>query len=117
MTHGSETRARTKHVTVRVTAEELAAVEEAAERAGLARGSYVRQVLLGAPAPRQVRRPPIERRELARLLGLFGNISSNINQIARGANTGDDVDPIDFTRAIDYLRDGSQAILKALGRT
>jgi len=30
--------------------------------------------MLGAPAPRQVRRPPVERRELARLLGRSGSI-------------------------------------------
>lgn len=116
MSHGSEKRARTKHLTIRFTPEERAAVDQAAERAGLTAGSYARQVLLGAPRPRQVRRPPIERRELARLLGLFGNIGSNLNQIARAANNGDDLDAVDFSRAIDYLRDGRDELLKALGR-
>ena len=32
-------------------------------------GSYARRALLNAPVPRQGRRPPIERRELGRLLG------------------------------------------------
>ena len=65
MTHGSEKRARTMHLTIRLSPDERAVIDSAAERSGLTAGSHARQVLLGAGAPRQVRRPPIERRELA----------------------------------------------------
>lgn len=116
MSHGSEKRARTAHLTIRLTPEERAAIDRAAERAGLASGSHARQVLMGAPAPRQVRRPPVERRELARLLGLFGNIGSNLNQIARAANTGDGVDVVDLNRELAYLHEARDALMKALGR-
>lgn len=116
MSHGSEKRARTAHLTIRLTLEERAAIDQAADRAGLTPGSHARQVLLGAPAPRQVRRPPVEKRELARLLGLFGNIGSNLNQIARAGNSGDGIDAVDLAKELAYLHDARDAILKALGR-
>ena len=116
MSHGSEKRARTAHITIRLTPEERAKVDAAAERAGLTTGSYARGVILGAPAPRQVRRPPIERRELARLLGQVGHIGSNLNQIARAANSGDEIDRMDLAHEIDALGPVREAILEALGR-
>lgn len=116
MSHGSEKRVRSAHLTIRLSPEERAAIDEAADRAGLTPGSYARQVVLGAPQPRQVRRPPIERRELARLLGELGHVGSNLNQIAKAANSGDGVDvrAIEWTLgALHVVRD---AVLKALGR-
>lgn len=116
MTHGSEKRARTKHLTIRFTPEERAAVDEAAERAGLTPGSYARQALMGAPVPRQVRRPPIERRELARLLGALGHVGGNLNQLAHTANTGMPIDGAEITAALASLSAVRDAILRALGR-
>lgn len=116
MSQGSEKRVRNRHLTVRLSPSEREAIDEAAERAGLTSGSYARQVLLGAPAPRQVRRPPIERRELARLLGQIGHIGSNLNQIAKSANSGDGVDAVDLAREITGLGLVRSAILEALGR-
>lgn len=116
MSHGTETRVRTRHLTIRLSIIERAVIDEAAERAGLTAGSYARQVLLGAPTPRQVRRPPVEKRELVRLLGELGHIGSNLNQIARAGNSGEQIDVIDLTnteRAILVMRD---AVLTALGR-
>ena len=92
MSHGSETRVRSKHLTIRLSPDERGSIDQTADRSGLTPGSYARQVLLGAPAPRQVRRPPVERRELARLLGEIGRVGSNLNQIAKAANSGDGVD-------------------------
>jgi hypothetical protein len=116
MSHGSEKRARTKHLTIRLSPEERAAIDLAADRAGLTPGSYARQVLLRAPAPRQVRRPPVERRELARLLGELGHIGGNLNQIARGVNFGDGIDMWELTHVLSDLGPVRDAILKALGR-
>ncbi|HUA76338.1 MAG TPA: plasmid mobilization relaxosome protein MobC [Acetobacteraceae bacterium] len=116
MSHGSERRARTDHLTVRLTPEERAAIDEMADRAGLAAGSYVRQAVFGAPRPRQVRRPPVERRELARLLGQLGHIGGNLNQIAKAANSGDGIDRIDLSEAVAGLAVVRDAILQALGR-
>jgi hypothetical protein len=116
MTHGSETRVRTQHLTIRLSPEERSAIDLAADRAGLTQGSYARQVLLGAPAPRQVRRPPVERRELARLLGEIGHVGGNLNQSARGMNFGHGIDAFDLKQALGGLGLVRNAILKALGR-
>ena len=116
MSHGSETRVRTEHLTIRLSPEERSAIDLAADRAGLTQGSYARQVLLGAPAPRQVRRPPVERRELARLLGEIGHVGGNLNQIARGMNFGHGIDAFDLKQTLGGLGLVRNAILKALGR-
>jgi len=116
MTHGSEKRARTKHLTIRFTPDERAKVDGDAERAGLTSGSYARQQLLGAPAPRQVRRPPIEKRELARLLGQLGYIGNNLNQIARVLNSGEEADQRELIEALGDLQRMRDATLTALGR-
>ncbi|MGO8868135.1 MAG: plasmid mobilization protein [Alphaproteobacteria bacterium] len=116
MSHGSEKRARTKHLTIRLTPEERAAIDQAADRAGLTPGSYARQAVLGAPAPRQVRKPPVERQELARLLGELGRVGNNLNQLARAANTGNGVDGVAHAEALGGLKTACHAILVALGR-
>jgi hypothetical protein len=116
MSHGSEKRVRSQHLTIRLSPDERARIDDDAARAGLMPGSYARQVLLGAPAPRQVRRPPIERRELARLLGELGHIGGNLNQIARGVNFGDGLDMYELTHLLADLGPVREAILRALGR-
>lgn len=117
MTHGSEKRVRSKHLTLRLSPEERAAIDEAAERAGLTAGSYARDLLLNAPAPRQVRRPPVERRELARLLGELGRVGNNLNQIARNSNAGAFVDGVAMNEVMAGLLILRDAILSALGRS
>jgi hypothetical protein len=116
MTHGSEKRARTAHITIRLTPEERAAIDSAAERAGLTPGSYARSTVLGAPTPRQVRRPPVERKELARLLGAIGHIGGNLNQLAHARNAGMAVARREIITAIEGLATVRDAILSALGR-
>ena len=85
---GSEIRQRGAPVSIRFTADERNALDAAAERAGLSVGAYVRTVVLGAPGPRAARRPPVERRELARLLGEVGRLGGTANQLAHAANRG-----------------------------
>jgi hypothetical protein len=104
------------HFAIRVTPLERAVIDEHAERAGLTAPSYARQVLLGASPPRQVRRPPIERRELARLLGEIGHVGNNLNQIAYAANIGEDTDREALMAALESLAVVRAAILSALGR-
>jgi uncharacterized protein (DUF1778 family) len=116
MSHGSEKRVRTAHLTIRLAPEERAAIDDAAARAGLTSGSYARQVVLGAPPPRQVRRPPVEKKELASLLGQLGRVGSNLNQIARAANSEEQIDVIDLAADLKGLALVRDAILKALGR-
>jgi hypothetical protein len=89
----------------------------AAAQAGLSVGAYLRTMALGSPGPRAVRRPSVERADLARLLGELGKIGSNVNQLARAANTSGDMPAVDelaaITADVRVLRD---ALMKALGR-
>jgi len=116
MSHGTERRARSAHITVRLSKDERAALDAAAEKSGLTVGSYARQAMLGAPQPRQVRRPPVERRELARLLGEIGKVGGNLNQLAKAANTGTLVYTGEMDAAIAGILEVRTAILQALGR-
>jgi hypothetical protein len=116
MTSGSEKRVRTRIMPVRLSDDERAAVEEKAEKAGLALSSYARQALLGAATPRQVRRPPVERKELARLLGEVGKIGSNLNQLTKAVNTGVLVYDGELEAALAGVLEARAAILRALGR-
>lgn len=116
MSHGTEKRARSTHLTVRLSEDERAAIDAAAERAGLTPGSYARQAMLGAPAPRQVRRPPVEKRELVRLLGGLGNVRGNLNQLAKAVHTGILIYSGDIDAALGGLAEVRAAILTALGR-
>jgi Bacterial mobilisation protein (MobC) len=74
-------------IAVRCTIEQHAAIRERATNASLSIGAFLRARALGDPGPRSVRRPRVGQAELARLLGHVGKIGSNVNQIARMANT------------------------------
>lgn len=109
--------AKTSFVAVRCTAKERSTIDEAARKAGLSIGAYLRTLALGSPGPRAVRRPPIERKELARLLGHLGKIGSNLNQLTRAYNGGGRAPALAELTAlrqeIGQIRD---ALMKALGR-
>lgn len=109
--------ARTHFIAVRCTAEERTAISERAGQAGLSVGAYLRAVALGSPGPRAVRKPPVERKELARLLGWLGKLGSNVNQLAHGFNRDRTLPGARELAAI--RRDVAQmraALMKALGR-
>lgn len=116
MTHGSEKRVRNRHLTVRLSDDERAAIDQAAGAAGLMPGSYARQVMLGGPAPRPVRKSPVERQELVRLLGQLGHIGGNLNQIAKSLNTGVTVYEAEVAAALQAVIDMRDAVMRALGR-
>jgi hypothetical protein len=78
--------AKDSFISVRCTAKDHAVIDESATSAGLSIGAYLRALALGGAGPRAVRRPPVERKELARLLGHLGKIGSNINQLAHAYN-------------------------------
>ena len=117
MSRGTEKRVRDYILPIRLSQDERAVVETAAERAGLSVGSHARQTLLGAPAPRQVRRPPVERKELAKLLAELGKIGSNLNQLAKAVNSGSLVYTGEIDAVLAGLEETRQAILAALGRS
>ena len=115
-TSGSETRARGGIVGFRVTDEERAELEKAADRAGLTLGSYVRERVLSAPKTRAVRRPPIEKVLLAQLLGQLGRVGGNIHQIVKQINFGNGVMHDELRSALASFEEAAAAIMEAMGR-
>ena len=113
---GSENRARGNIVAFRVSEEERAELEQAAELAGLTLGSYVRQRVLAAPKTRAVRRPPIEQKLLAQLLGQLGRVGGNIHQIVKHMNFGSGVMHDELRPALASFEAAAAAILQAMGR-
>lgn len=113
---GSETRARSGVIGLRVSAEERAELEEAAERAGLTLGSYIRERVLSAPKTRAVRRPPIEQKLLAQLLGQLGKAGGNIHQIVKHMNFGAGVMHDELRSALASFEEAAAAIMEAMGR-
>ena len=113
---GSETRKKSVPVTTRYDADELAALDDAASRAGLTRASYQRVQTLGTPPKtRSTRRPPIERETLARLLGQLGKVGSNLNQLAHAANVGQ-THRAEIVAVVADVRALLPPLLDALGR-
>lgn len=104
-------------VRLRCTEKQHADLAERADRAGLSVAAYMLAMSLGEEAPRGARRPPIERRLIAKLLGETGKIGSNINQIARALNMGrTDPDALQLApiqAELSLIRD---ALMAALGR-
>lgn len=104
-------------VRLRCTERQHAELAERADRAGLSVAAYIMAMSLGEATPRGARRPPIERRLLAKLLGETGKIGSNINQIARALNMGQtDPDALQLApiqAELSLIRD---ALMAALGR-
>jgi hypothetical protein len=117
---GSNKRERcAKPILVRLSPDERLEAEEAANRAGLSLAGYTRGKMLGRPSPRAVRRPPVEKQELARLLGELGKIGSNLNQLAKAANmtTFSPFDRDELQAQLQGLGTTRAALMKALGRT
>jgi hypothetical protein len=123
---------KTRIVTIRFTPEQYEQLSEKANRAANDIGPMIRTIVLGSPGPRAVRRPPVEKVELARLLGAIGTmtashnkVGSNVNQIARALNEGRDApsrDDLAAMRAdIASMRADSMAmraaVMAALGRS
>jgi hypothetical protein len=108
---------KTSFIAVRCTAKDRAAIENSAAKAGLSVGAYLRTLALGSPGPRAARRPPVERTELARLLGHVGKLGSNVNQIAKAVHTTRNLPSWSELAAIQQeIARIREAILGALGR-
>jgi mobilization protein NikA len=114
---GSETRQRQNHEKFRVTDAERAEIRARADRAGVTVASYIRATVLGTPPPRQSRRPPVNVVELARVLAALGKLGSNVNQMARVANSGGWPGDDQITFAAFAIHDMRLALMSALGVT
>lgn len=109
--------AKEKFIAVRCTVADRAKIESHAAEAGLSIGAYLRAVALGSAGPRAVKRPRVERAQLARLLGEIGKLGSNVNQVAKFCNATRS--PAD-ARTLDGMRADIAALraeaMRALGR-
>ena len=77
----------------------------------------MRALALGSAGPRAVRRPPIERKELARLLGHLGKVGSNLNQLAHAFNRNGQAPALAELNAIrQQIGELRDALMQALGR-
>ena len=114
--HGSERRQRTESVRVRLSQDERQQIDAAAEKCGLALGSYVRAKLITGPTPRAVRRAPVDRAALAQVLGLLGRVGGNVNQISRSLNFGDGFQQRELNKALKEITEMRNALMTALGR-
>lgn len=90
---GSETRKTLPPFPLRLLPEERAAIEAAAEQAGLTMASYIRQCVLEAPTTRARRQPSVETLAIIKLRGELNKIGSNIYQLTRHVNFGRLIDP------------------------
>jgi hypothetical protein len=104
----SEARQATKLMTFRLTPEDHAAIVAAAADQGVGPTTFARQAAFRAAG---LGRPAYERRGpnpvaalLARAIGELGRIGSNVNQVARVANSRGDVDVRTFAEAMAELR-------------
>lgn len=76
-----------KRIALRLTVSDHATIDGKARAAGLSLGAYMRATALGSSGPRAVKRAPADRAAVARLLGELGKLGSNVNQLAKWANT------------------------------
>jgi hypothetical protein len=113
---GSENRQKGRPVSVRMSPQEYATLEEAAGSAGLTIGSYIRSIVLAAPQTRQRRRPSVEVMAVTRLQGEMNKVGSNIHQILKRVNFGETPIAEEFHEALSGYRQVIAAILETLGR-
>lgn len=112
---GSNKRRRTVVLTARFTPEEARAVRKMAARTGFSVSALIRHALLNVPPPRARRRPSVDHKAVAKLLGQLGKIGSNINQLAHYAHLGRfQSDSIEI--ALRDLMELRLGCLQALGR-
>lgn len=122
---GSETRQRQAAKLTRFSPDELAQIEAAAERYGVTFSGFVRAAALSAAdgkglatlPVRSVRRKPVDKELMARLLGQLGKVGSNLNQIVKLAYGGlDRAQRAEAAGILAELRDMVPLIHEALGR-
>lgn len=111
---GSEKRQRQKPLKARFTDEEAALIESQADRAGVSVAALIRHAVLGETPLRASRQPPINRQEVARLIGLLGLLKSAlIDAAAKG--TPDECNAV-IDAACRDIADICAAAFEALGR-
>lgn len=114
---GSDSRQKRLMAGFRVSADEYRQLHELAEREGLTIASYVRGKALTSPTTRAIRRPVVEKKLLASLLGELHKIGSNINQTARRLNMGDTPLSAEITNTLAACRQVARQVTDLLNRS
>ena len=112
---GSDNRQRRGQIAFRVTEEERAQIEAAADAAELTVGSFVRAKILKKLVTKPTYRPSLDREILGRALGMLGKVGSNIHQLAKHANSGGHVSKAELLKALNDFAILKEQILKAIG--
>lgn len=112
---GSEKRQRVHKLSARFNEQEATAIRSMADRSGLSVAALIRKGLLNTPPPRAARRPTVNHKAVAQLLGQLGKIGSNLNQLAKHANAGK-IQPNSIELALRDLLELRTACLQALGQ-
>lgn len=114
---GSNKRQKNLFIRARVSPEEKEEIRQRAEKAGLTEGAFVRAQCLDAPPKtRSIRRPSLERTKLARMVGLLGNATGNLNQISKNLNQGKVPASQDVDQALLEIRRAASEIMEVIGR-
>jgi hypothetical protein len=113
---GSENRKRKPIIGFRASDDELATIQEYADRAGLTVSSYVRSRALERPTTRAVRRPRVATAQLAQLLGMLGAAGGELRRIAQCLHAGENSASADLATALALFRQAASAILQTLGK-
>lgn len=112
---GSEKRQRTRVYSIRFTDTERTRAQTLCDKTGFSLSALIRHALFNTPPPRAARRPTINEKRVAQLLGELGKIGSNINQLTRQANAGNyQTEAID--EAMLTLMEIRSTCMEALGR-
>ncbi|WP_029032278.1 plasmid mobilization protein [Salinarimonas rosea] len=113
-TSGTETRQRKAVLQARFTFAEATAIRINADRAGMSVGAYLRAAVLETEPPRATRRPTVNHKAVARLLGELGRVAEAFRQAADAADQRECHALIDAaTRDLSELR---TVCFEALGR-
>jgi hypothetical protein len=113
---GSETRKRGPIIGFRVTEDERAKVQAAADRVGLTTSSYARSRALEKPTTRAVRRPPVQTAQFAQLLGLLGTCGGELQRISQRLDADQSIAATEMTLALFGFREAASAIMQLLGK-
>ncbi len=111
---GSEKRQRGAPVSVRLSADERAAIKVKAAEAGLSIGSYLRFAGLGDAGIRARRAPTVNAALLAQAVAALNKVGSNLNQIAHVLNAGR---AAGAAEAVQTLHETRAAVLQILALT
>jgi hypothetical protein len=108
---------RDRVLTLRLTTPDHTKFLSRAAAAGLSPSAFARRLITGTAGAPTFRIPTPEKRELARLLGLAGNIASNVNQMAHYCHLYRTTPPLAKLTSQQHLLGELVAVLKrALSR-